>query len=478
MQNVPKIVGERLKAATVNEHPDADVLTAFSERSLTAQERNGVLEHLSRCADCREIVALALPEQPVAELRPQRGSGNWLTWPALRWGLIAAGIVAIASLGVVEYKRQTRASVAINTTPVAEEIAKKAENRPEPLPTTSEEGKTQPETVPLASPLSGDRIDSADKPKKKELDRFDQFANLQNAPVRDERTSTGRTIGGPANQRQLPHGPKLPTQWQQSANINSNANNQATPPPPPPAAAPSEHLEIQSQAQPDSLAAKNADVKRNPGVDALLLPPSVKVPPRTVGNESEIARAKPAEAAAAPRAGSEEVSQATTPYSVSSGELSNFSKSATLTPQSTRWAISAVGSLQRSVDQGKSWQDVDVNSSPEAEAGANLQLAMRASRGKAVAKEKGDTLEREAPIVFRAVAANGPDVWAGGSNAALFHSLDAGLHWVKVEPTWSGVLLNGDIVSLQFANTQQGRILTSSNEIWTTADGGQTWQKH
>ena len=494
MQRVPKIVSERLRSATVKEHPDADVLTAFSERSLPVQERNGVMEHLSRCAECREIVTLALPEQPVAELRPHRGLGNWLTWPTLRWGFVAAGIVAIASLGVIEYKRQTRPSmVAINSGPGAEGAAKKAENRPEPQPAAADEDKAQPQTTTGVAAPSGPLAGSVktDTEQKKEFDRLDQFGSTQSAPSSGERAGkagVGVVIGGPSNGRQLAHGPKMPVQWQQNANTNSLANNEAfsfqsqpvAPPPPAPSAGPSKQLEIHGQAGPAALDAKSADAeKKSEVVDALTLPPSLKVPSSTGRNESEVARAKPAEAAAAPEARTEELSQATTtPYGVSSGELTNFSKSATLTPQSTRWAISAVGALQRSVDQGKNWQDVDVNSSPEVQAGANLQLAMRASRAKAVAKDKGDTIARAAPIVFRAVAANGPDVWAGGSNGALFHSLDAGLHWVRVEPTWSGVLLSGDIVSLQFANTQQGRILTSSNEIWTTADGGQTWQKH
>ncbi len=107
--------------------------------------------------------------------------------------------------------------------------------------------------------------------------------------------------------------------------------------------------------------------------------------------------------------------------------------------------------------------------------GVNLRMAMKASREKALAKDKADM--KQAPVVFRAVSANGPDVWAGGSGGHLYHSTDAGAHWVQVVPSWSGVELTSDIVSLQFADPQQGRIVTSSSEIWTTADAGQTWQK-
>ena len=63
MQKAPKIAIERLRVnPPAANHPDADVLTAFSERSLPEVERGIVLEHLALCADCREVLALALPE--------------------------------------------------------------------------------------------------------------------------------------------------------------------------------------------------------------------------------------------------------------------------------------------------------------------------------------------------------------------------------------------------------------------------------
>ena len=77
MSDAPKIVHDRLRAATPREaHPDADMLTAFAEQALSGAEREGVMRHLARCVDCREVVALSLPPleaaappQP-ARLRP------------------------------------------------------------------------------------------------------------------------------------------------------------------------------------------------------------------------------------------------------------------------------------------------------------------------------------------------------------------------------------------------------------------------
>jgi hypothetical protein len=76
MAEVPKIVYDRLRAARPvpdrplaepgapeQSHPDADLLTAFAEQALSATERDGVLDHLALCGDCREVIALALPAE-------------------------------------------------------------------------------------------------------------------------------------------------------------------------------------------------------------------------------------------------------------------------------------------------------------------------------------------------------------------------------------------------------------------------------
>lgn len=136
-----------------------------------------------------------------------------------------------------------------------------------------------------------------------------------------------------------------------------------------------------------------------------------------------------------------------------------------------RWTINSTGSLQRSFDQGFTWQAVDVNANP-----GYLQIAGKASQEKS--KEASQAFKREAATpIFRAVVASGADVWAGGSGGALYHSADAGTHWTHVTPTSSGAMLTGDIVSLEFPDTQHGKVSTSTGEVWMTSDAGQTWQK-
>src|SRR6202050_1405944 len=116
MQDVPKIVLKRLQeTSAVGPHPDADLLTAFAEQSLAEPERELVTEHLARCSDCREVLALSVPAMELvavaasatpASTTPARS--RWFTWPVLRWGVAAAGIVAIASLGIVQYRQRQK----------------------------------------------------------------------------------------------------------------------------------------------------------------------------------------------------------------------------------------------------------------------------------------------------------------------------------------------------------------------------------
>ena len=483
MEKLPKIVGERLKAAAIAvDHPDADVLTAFSERSLPDRERSQVLEHLARCGECRDVIALSLPaEEPTAlVVRPVRG--GWLTWPRLRWGLAAAGVIVVGSFGVLRYRASSHpATVALYDAPRPEEISK-AKNQTEPLPATSAAATNEEKKAPLNG-LQDNEVKSKPAPEAREFDRLEQFATLQ-PPARDQRADAGTK--GRLLPQALPHGPKAaPTQqWQQNVAANANNNtyafqSQAPAPAVPPEFARQSSNQVVVTAQAPA-ASPAGSVTGGPVTDKKVqdldnLPVngrSLAVLQPSGGNAgAEVARAKPAETSAA----NASKADAADAYAVSTVNGSNFSQSAPLAAESARWSINAMGGLQRSLDQGRSWQDVDVTGATGIGSGANMRLAMKSSREKALAKDKADI--KQAPVVFRAVSANGPDVWAGGSSGHLYHSTDAGAHWVQVVPTWSGVVLTDDIVSLQFADPLQGRIVTSSSEIWTTSDSGHTWQK-
>jgi hypothetical protein len=472
METVPKIVHQRLKARAVTvDHPDPDVLTAFSERSLSQLERDGVLEHLARCAECRQVVALALPaeESPLLVVRPMRD--QWLSWPRLRWGMIAAGVIVVASLGALRYRAISHPGWAAFEKPSqAVGMPRLAKNQPEPL--------AAPQTIPQrkAEEFAASSVGAATvEPRmSKKLNRFEEFAQQQPASKDQNRLLAG-VAGGPVRPQALSHGPKPPVQqWQQNMMANSN-NAAALQSPAPPPAAPHPFARDASKVQIVTAQASPAGVSfdskaQNQDARALNGRSVTSLPPFNGSSGGEVARAKPAETTA----NAPQPPTAAQPYAVASAEGSNFSPSGSLVAESSRWAINPVGGLERSLD-GKTWQKVNVNDGAETSGATNRKLALKDSPARVAAQQKAEG--RPKPIVFRAVAANGPDVWAGGSEGNLYHSTDSGDHWVKVVPSWRGVELSGDILSLQFADVMHGRIVTSAAEIWTTPDDGQSWAK-
>ncbi len=110
------------------------------------------------------------------------------------------------------------------------------------------------------------------------------------------------------------------------------------------------------------------------------------------------------------------------------------------------WAITT-GVLQRSLDSGQSWQQ-----------------ALRADR----------------PLLC--YASLGDDVWAGGQAGTLFHSADNGMTWAQVQPSFQGQRLSSDITHVDVTQMDVGSsarivVSTSDNQIWSSADGGKTWNK-
>jgi photosystem II stability/assembly factor-like uncharacterized protein len=108
-----------------------------------------------------------------------------------------------------------------------------------------------------------------------------------------------------------------------------------------------------------------------------------------------------------------------------------------------RWALTSDGNLQRSLDSGRSWVVIPISTQSH----------------------------------FHALAANGLDIWVGGDSGALYHSSDAGQHWVQIRPTENGRPLSADIIGVEFPDMEHGRVNTSTGEVWVTEDAGFTWKK-
>jgi photosynthesis system II assembly factor YCF48-like protein/putative zinc finger protein len=313
MAAIPKIISQRLQAmAELRDHPDANLLTAFVERSLKSAERVRVLGHLAACSSCREVVSFsAMPEtSTVVSLAPSASS--WLFWPALRWGAAVACVVVVGAVVTLHQKREPQQMAAVVTDGRPAEARNSEQNTSSQLPGTHKTATASPKD-----------------------------ANHPVAPASPIEMADART-GSPL-----------------AAVVPGRAK--------------------------DALAEPQNDQSDKFG---------------------------------------------TTNY-------------AAMTSLAPRWTLSADGTLQRSLDTGATWQTIVVSSK----------------------------------TVFRALAANDLDIWVGGSAGALFHSSDAGEHWTQVRPIANGEALEDDIVGVEFTDTLHGKLTSSAEETWITADAGQTWQK-
>jgi hypothetical protein len=458
MPELPQIVRERLKASpSPGMHPDANVLAAFGERLLPQSERGLVLDHLSRCGDCREVIALALPASEAADVTTARTvQGGWFGWPSLRWGLLAAGIVVAVSVGVQQFRVHQQANVTI-----AQVTSRGQQSN---APATAQARQSQPIAPPtlpreenaLKAPGAVMSNDGATARETKDFRQPGHTGRADSAAASNVVTSLTAFGGNPQPKSKIAmaESPRDLPFAQGSRNSMSPAMAKQAPAPAPSSEVPpsvSENVQVQGQAiqiatQDESQSQEQALQSRNAGE-----------PQFSAGRADVVERAKPP------------VTPSNTPAAM---------------PASTaRWTISSTGSLQRSLDGGNTWQEIAVVTRP-----ARVPSFMTAQ---SVAKSQADTLDKVAGSkeekksqtqtastpVFRAVAAAGLEIWAGGSGSMLYHSTDGGEHWTRVLPSTDGVVLKGDISSVQFPDSQHGTVSTSNSEVWTTSDGGQSWRK-
>ncbi|MGB8985666.1 MAG: YCF48-related protein [Candidatus Sulfotelmatobacter sp.] len=434
MQGVPQFVLKHLREkAAAGAHPDPDLLTAFAEQSLLEGERARVMEHLAACGDCRDVLALALPETEIevspVSVTPVRT--GWLGLPILRWGALAAGLAAVISVGVLQYSHSRKGDM------VASNPAQEAATLPSASAHPAQLAVSQTEAGNQASSMLGYQASTGQK-------------------LAVEVGRTGRSAGHEV----------VFAQRAQSANAltaHSNPTAAASHAKKPPVT--SELLEAQKSSAVNS---ESAAISQN----------------QVAQNESPL----PLEGGNATNLTSFDVIKAKDPVPAQAASSNAPTSRASATPLQTspslmlralpRWTVSSSGVLQRSFDGGNTWENVNpslseaqaINHRATPTAEADVTNSTHANNQKAaVAVDPGP--------VFRAVAAFGAEVWAGGGGGVLYHTSDSGNHWLRITPSTAEAGLTGDIVGIQFSDPQHGKVSTSNAELWTTSDTGQTWQK-
>jgi hypothetical protein len=436
MQPLPKIVRERLQAPAQSEHPDPNVLAAFSEQSLPGPERALLLEHLARCGDCREVLALALPEVEEEEAVPFVVRRPWLSMPMLRWRAIAAAFILAVLVGLARYRQgpNSKLTAYVKSSEDATVAVARA------TPTGAEEARGQ--VIPGAAKQAPMRPNTLAR---------NQPASIVSAG--GSRDGDGVGVAPSARDAMSP----APKPSDAAANLSPH-----NAPPAPVIGAPSAAVEVVGESP--VIAAEQASTE-NSAATAQQAQAAQQSERQLVG-KALVGKAKDPIAsgnmgtAASPRDSGAAVQTGPAPPGSTSAP---------------RWMINSGGGLQRSYDEGNTWQNVSVSANPVP---APLLPQAEVSGGyKQKTARMKDLKNSLAARVFVAISSSGPEIWAGASGGMLYHSIDAGDHWASAVPSDHGAFLSGDIIGIEFADQLHGKIATSTSETWTTGDGGQHWSK-
>ena len=438
MSDVPKIVQDRLRAATPREgHPNADVLTAFAEHALSGGEREDVVRHLARCGDCREVVALSIPPSVEAARQPEAAvdetsgrrtadrSRGWFAWPNLRWAAMAAGVIVVASVVMLRPGKKPEPTDATVNYPAENKVQTPSADAPAKFGAAS------------ASLTEQSRLSVAGtaKPEKSLLRKEPATVSDEALPERAQ----ARTAAPPAS---LADGKRADLSGDKRS--YSLGNNQPMQKPAAPevsagigGVAPEKIGRVTESVE---VSGANAEIQTAPA-EGKLIADEIRALPiekaKQATKEEGRLKSQVSESAAQKKlVGAYLSDSAVTLQKQGLKKSDGIDKDAA--PQ---WSL-AEGKLQRSLDAGATWQVV-------------LQL--------------------QHPLL--AYGARGIDIWAGGQAGTLFHSADSGATWAMIQPSTKAGTLAGDIVGIDVRGPAEIVLTTRNNESWTTADSGKTWEK-
>jgi hypothetical protein len=422
-------------------HLDADLLTAFAEQALSATERDGVLEHLALCGDCREVIALALPLENIATTpiateeaavratvsRAGAPAPHWLSlaWPGLRWAALAAGVAVAGSLLLVHPGKQNVVT----------------------LPNSAQQVASSPANPPAALA----RTDEAQMKMKSEL----QSPVDSTAGLTTRKTVTPRV---PAESAMLLAGNKQDTR---PANTPLATAALAAPA----LDSPSRHMSSETvevsgatAAVATASSAQDALMARNeaPAIEKAKQPlPGID---GSGGEAKELQKPENAVVSAPAKPQTRDFAYAAKLGSSASKSPAGKSSADKTSAPNITWVITA-GVLQRSLNSGQNWQN-----------------ALRADH----------------PLL--SYASHNQDVWAGGQAGILFHSSDAGITWLQVQPSVNAQRLTSDVIHIDLRSddlrsddlrgsdlggdlrsASEIVISTSTKQVWSSTDSGKTW---
>jgi hypothetical protein len=440
------VVRERLRAGELQNssapkelasHPDAGLLTAFAEGTLTPRSRNEMLAHLAVCADCRTVLVLRQPEEASAQLIGARFQLRTVRWRAIGWAVLAAslalaiGLTSVRKLSVpsappnLEAKNEITKSATVNSKSASENPALTANTANAPVP-----------------PQLQGRLQDRDHVTNQKLQEYRAAGQAE----------TVSKIAGPAAAlKEAPGEQASLSRYDEAEKKQTLARNSialgapAAVPPAPRAEQPDQEVEKDAHRADARSRATGAfaEPKQDSGMTYL---GQARTAP-----QAQSAAAAPALIQDRAQAESSNVAAAKSTTAIrrelAISKASDLAATSGAQRPALQWRVYR-GKVQRALSGSESWVNVVV----------------------------------PAGILFHAVVAVGNQIWVGGSDhglqQTLFHSVDGGENWQgPIRLQENGVSANGTIEAITFDNPVQGKLRMSSGELWVTTDAGKTWTK-
>ncbi|HKW26581.1 MAG TPA: YCF48-related protein [Terriglobales bacterium] len=206
MSELAKFAAQRLRTSDPpGLHPTADLLTAFAEQVLAAEEREMLLAHLAACDNCRAVVWHALPESEAAQhivvSTPSRGWSWSLAW---RWAGIAAGIVVIAGVAMLFRGGPGPAGERVASAPRKPAVNQKRdmqaafdkEAAPAPVPQARLDARTAPAKAAGGARLQAKDMKQKAEPVSREAESGNEIAAER--PLAKSANEVSSSTGAPA----------------------------------------------------------------------------------------------------------------------------------------------------------------------------------------------------------------------------------------------------------------------------------------
>ena len=468
MQEISNSLRQKLGARPQPQtHPDPDLLTAYVERLLPPAECADVIVHLAECRDCREVVALSLSQLP-SEAEVQTVAGRSRFWvPAFRWG---GAVAVLAVMVTIIVEKPWHAA------PASQRQAESTQARPQVVPATT--GSTLGTPSAVTSTMTPPERDAAGHASTAAagLAAANEVSGETRAPAKAPADTIVAELERPMSslEQPAPAPRRAALRPEPMATLDVVAQGAA-----------------RSEPRDASLDYVNRNLFKNENTTSLAGADANQLP-QTPGPQGLPATSTAYASVFPPLSINDAIRSADSPNIVPPTTAGSGSRPPDTTLKSSSWIIRVPKKVGGSVIAGIQKAEGGVGGLAHSSSfvGGNLatpspKLAdnenekktegytqWRISNGTLMRSTDSTAWHEAYPqssnLQFKVLVTKDDQIWAGGNNATIIHSWNAGVNWETLK-----VPDSGDITAITIDDGWQ--VKTSNGQTFVSQDHGKTW---